>query len=47
MNDICNDRLQRRIEIDEIRAYRDKNKILVKVHNIEDKIDLLYISSNR
>ena len=38
VNNICDDRLQRHIKIDEIRAYR--------VLNIEDKIDLLYKSSN-
>ena len=36
------DRLQRTVPTDEIRAYREKNKILVKLHHMTDKLELLY-----
>jgi exonuclease III len=39
-------RLNRVIDIEETRAFRGKNQILVKVRQIEDKLDLLYRSKN-
>ena len=38
---LLNNTLGREVIIDESRAFRDKNKILVKLHNIIDKLDLL------
>ena len=43
---IIYDRLKRNVIIDETRAFRDKNKILVKLNLISDKLDLLYQSNN-
>jgi len=43
---IIYNRLNRNVIIDETRAYRDKNKILVKLNLISDKLDLLYQSKN-
>ena len=42
VHNIIHARLNRNVTIDETRAYRDKNKILVKLHNIADKLDLLH-----
>ena len=39
---IIEKRLNKKIAIDDIRAFREKNMVLVKLHNITDKIDLLY-----
>ena len=39
---ILNRRLNRTVIIDETRAHGDKSIIMVKLHNIKDKMDLLY-----
>ena len=39
---LLKDTLKREIEVDEVRAFREKKKILVKLHNLSDKIDILY-----
>ncbi len=43
---IIYNRLNRDAIIDETRGYRDKNKILVKLNLISDKMNLLYQSKN-
>ena len=39
---IIEKRLNKKIDIDDIRAFREKNMVMVKLCNITDKIDLLY-----
>ena len=40
------DRLNKHVIIDEVRAYRDKNIIVVKLHNICDKLELIHNKNN-
>ena len=41
VNRLLHTNLGKNYEIEEIRAYRDKNKILIKLHHLSDKLEIL------
>ena len=42
-----NEHLNRHVQIDEVRAYRDKDMVVIKLHNVLDKIDILYKNNSQ